>query len=119
VQILKCCKAFFGKSFSMVSWPIFLSSSATRFISLNPVATPRRPIPGKANSPRAAQSPRQRSNSLGLSSNCLATSVALFYWLKIPKPKGAALHLLRYSHTSHLLASGVPLPAVSARQGSR
>jgi integrase len=42
---------------------------------------------------------------------------ALFQRLKIPKPKGAALHLLRHSHTSHLLASGVPLPAVSARLG--
>lgn len=42
---------------------------------------------------------------------------ALFKRLKIPKPKGAALHLLRHSHTSHLLAGGVPLPAVSARLG--
>jgi integrase len=42
---------------------------------------------------------------------------ALFNRLKILKPKGAALHLLRHSHTSHLLASGVPLPAVSARLG--
>jgi integrase len=46
-----------------------------------------------------------------------ATVSALFKRLKIPKPKGAALHLLRHSHTSHLLASGVPLPAVSARLG--
>lgn len=42
---------------------------------------------------------------------------ALFKRIKIPKPKGAALHLLRHSHTSHLLAGGVPLPAVSARLG--
>jgi integrase len=42
---------------------------------------------------------------------------ALFKRLKIPKPKGSALHLLRHSHTSHLLASGAPLPAVSARLG--
>ena len=42
---------------------------------------------------------------------------ALFKRLQIAKPKGAALHLLRHSHTSHLLASGVPLPAVSARLG--
>ncbi len=42
---------------------------------------------------------------------------ALFRRLKIPKPKGAALHLLRHSHTSILLAEGVPLPAVSARLG--
>ena len=36
---------------------------------------------------------------------------------KIPKPKGASLHLLRHTHTSVLLAEGVPLPAVSARLG--
>jgi integrase len=46
-----------------------------------------------------------------------ASVSALFKRLKFPKPKGAALHLLRHSHTSHLLASGVPLPAVSARLG--
>jgi integrase len=42
---------------------------------------------------------------------------ALFKRLKIPKPKGAALHLLRHSHGSHLLASGMELPAVSERLG--
>jgi hypothetical protein len=31
--------------------------------------------------------------------------------------KGASLHSLRHSHCSHLLASGVPLPAVSAALG--
>ncbi len=46
-----------------------------------------------------------------------ASVSALFGRLKIPRPKGAALHLLRHTHTSHLLASGVPLPAVSARLG--
>jgi integrase len=46
-----------------------------------------------------------------------ATVSALFKRLKIPKPKGAALHLLRHTHTSVLLAEGVPLPAVSARLG--
>ena len=46
-----------------------------------------------------------------------ATVSALFKRLKIPKPKGAALHLLRHTHTSILLAEGVPLPAVSARLG--
>lgn len=46
-----------------------------------------------------------------------ATVSALFKRLKIPKPKGASLHLLRHSHTSILLAQGVPLPAVSARLG--
>ena len=39
----------------------------------------------------------------------------LFRRLKLPK--GASLHSLRHSHCSHLLASGVPLPAVSARSG--
>ena len=53
-----------------------------------------------------------------LKPNSISASVsALFKRLKIPKPKGAALHLLRHSHTSILLAEGVPLPAVSARLG--
>lgn len=39
----------------------------------------------------------------------------LFRRLKLPK--GASLHSLRHSHCSHLQASGVPLPAVSARLG--
>ncbi len=42
---------------------------------------------------------------------------ALFKRLKIPKPKGAALHLLRHSHVSHLLADGVDIATVSARVG--
>jgi integrase len=46
-----------------------------------------------------------------------ATVSALFKRLKIPKPKGASLHLLRRSHGSHLLAIGVPLPVVSQRLG--
>ena len=46
-----------------------------------------------------------------------STVSALFKRLKIPKPKGAALHLLRHSHGSHMLANGVSLPAVSARLG--
>jgi integrase len=46
-----------------------------------------------------------------------ASVSALFKRLKIAKPKGASLHLLRHSHTSVLLAEGVPLPAVSARLG--
>ena len=37
-----------------------------------------------------------------------ASVSALFKRLKIPKPKGAALHLLRHSHTSVLLAEGCP-----------
>jgi integrase len=48
----------------------------------------------------------------------ISASVSLlFKRLKIAKPKGAALHLLRHSHGSHMLASGVPLMAVSARLG--
>jgi integrase len=46
-----------------------------------------------------------------------ASVSALFKRLKIPQPKGASLHLFRHSHTSVLLAQGVPLPAVSARLG--
>jgi integrase len=42
---------------------------------------------------------------------------ALFKRLRIPKPKGASLHLLRHSHGSHLLAAGMELPAVSERLG--
>jgi integrase len=41
----------------------------------------------------------------------------LFRRLKIPKPKGVALHLLRHSQGSQLLANGVPLPVVSQRLG--
>jgi integrase len=37
----------------------------------------------------------------------------LFRRLKLPT--GASLHSLRHTHTSHLLADGVPLPVVSAR----
>ena len=42
---------------------------------------------------------------------------ALFRRLQIPKPNGASLHILRHSHTSVLLASGVPVPAVASRLG--
>jgi integrase len=42
-------------------------------------------------------------------------AVLLFRRLKLPK--GASLPLLRRSQYSHLLPSGVPLPAVSARLG--
>jgi integrase len=44
-----------------------------------------------------------------------ATVSVLCRWLKLPK--GASLHSLRHTHTSHLLANGVPLPVVSARLG--
>ena len=40
-----------------------------------------------------------------------------FERLKIPKPKGSSLHLLRHTHASHLLAAGAPVAAVSARLG--
>ena len=46
-----------------------------------------------------------------------ATVSLLFRRLGIPKPKGNALHLLRHTLASHMLAGGVPLPAVSARLG--
>jgi integrase len=36
---------------------------------------------------------------------------------RVKLPSGASLHSPRHSHRSHLLASGVPLPAVSARLG--
>jgi integrase len=44
-----------------------------------------------------------------------STVSLLFRRLKLPK--GASLHSLRHTHTSHLLADGVPLPVVSARLG--
>jgi integrase len=46
-----------------------------------------------------------------------ASVSALFKRLKIPKPKGAALHLLRHSHGSHLLAQNESLTTVSERLG--
>jgi site-specific recombinase XerD len=50
--------------------------------------------------------------------NSISSSVSpLFRRLKIPKPKGAALHRFRHSHGSHLLAAGMELPAVSERLG--
>ena len=53
-----------------------------------------------------------------LKPNSISSAVsALFKRLKIPKPKGASLHLFRHSHGSHLLAAGMELPAVSERLG--
>ena len=46
-----------------------------------------------------------------------ASVSALFKRLKIPKPKGAALHLLRHTMASQMLDGGVPLPVVSQRLG--
>ena len=53
-----------------------------------------------------------------LKPNSISSSVSLlFKRLRIPKPKGVALHLFRHSHGSHLLAAGMELPAVSERLG--
>jgi integrase len=46
-----------------------------------------------------------------------ATVSALMKRLKLPKSKGASLHLLRHSHASILLANGVDLATVSQRLG--
>jgi integrase len=46
-----------------------------------------------------------------------ATVSALFKRLKIPKPKGSSLHLLRHTMASQMLDGGVPLPVVSQRLG--
>jgi site-specific recombinase XerD len=48
-----------------------------------------------------------------------ATISALFIRLGIPKPKGNALHLLRHTMTSQMLAAGVPVAVVSARLGHK
>ncbi len=50
--------------------------------------------------------------------NSISSAVStLFKRLKITKPKGGSLHLLRHTLASQMLDSGVPLPAVSARLG--
>jgi hypothetical protein len=46
----------------------------------------------------------------------ISAAVSLLF-RRLELPKGASLHSLRHTHTSHLLASGVPLTAVSARLG--
>jgi integrase len=46
-----------------------------------------------------------------------ATVSALFKRLKIPKPKGGSLHLLRHTMASQMLDGGVPLTVVSERLG--
>lgn len=46
-----------------------------------------------------------------------ASVSALFKRLKIQKPKGVSLHLLRHTLASQMLDSGVPLPVVSKRLG--
>jgi integrase len=57
-------------------------------------------------------------NGTPLKPDSISASVSnLFRKLKLPKPKGASLHMLRHSHGSHLLASGMELPVVSERLG--
>lgn len=51
-----------------------------------------------------------------LKPDSVSAAVSLLF-RKLKLPKGASLHSLRHTHTSHLLASGVPLPVVSARLG--
>jgi len=48
--------------------------------------------------------------------NSVSSAVSLLF-RRLGLPKGASLHSLRHSHGSHLLANGVPLPAVSERLG--
>ena len=51
-----------------------------------------------------------------LKPDSISASVSLLF-RRLKLHKGTSLHSLRHTHTSHLLASGVPLPAVSARLG--
>ena len=46
-----------------------------------------------------------------------ATVSALFKRLKIPKPKGGSVPLLRHTLASQMLAGGVPIPVVYERLG--
>src|SRR5260370_41911868 len=61
---LKCRKAFFKKSSSIVCCPILRSSSAIR--SASSLGCGRAPLPGNAISPFARHSPFQTSSRLGL-----------------------------------------------------
>src|SRR5215471_8004987 len=61
---LKCRKAFFKKSISIVICPIFRSNWAIS--SASPLGCGRVPIPGNANSPFASHSPFQASSRFGL-----------------------------------------------------
>ncbi len=69
----------------------------------------------------ARASPRQqvsRATSPPLKPDSISPTVsALFKRLKIPKPKGVAVHLLRHTMASQMLESGASLPAVSDRHG--
>jgi integrase len=51
-----------------------------------------------------------------LKPDSVSSAVSLLF-RRLKLPKGASLHSLRHTHTSQLLASGVPLPAVSGRLG--
>jgi integrase len=51
-----------------------------------------------------------------LKPDSISAAVSLLF-RRLKLPKGASLHSLRHTHTSHLLANGVPLPVVSARLG--
>jgi integrase len=51
-----------------------------------------------------------------LKPDSISAAVSLLF-RRLKLPKGASLHSLRHTHTSHLLADGVPLPVVSARLG--
>jgi integrase len=51
-----------------------------------------------------------------LKPDSISSAVSLLF-RRLKMAKGTSLHSLRHTHTSHLLASGVPLTAVSARLG--
>ena len=51
-----------------------------------------------------------------LKPDSISATVSLLF-RRLNMPAGASLHSLRHTHTSHLLANGVPLPVVSARLG--
>src|ERR1700693_659254 len=51
-----------------------------------------------------------------LKPDSISAAVSLLF-RRLKLPKGTSLHSLRHTHTSHLLADGVPLPVVSARLG--
>ena len=51
-----------------------------------------------------------------LKPDSISAAVSLLF-RRLKLPKGTSLHSLRHTHTSYLLADGVPLPVVSARLG--
>jgi integrase len=56
------------------------------------------------------------TNGSPLKPDSVSAAVSLLF-RRLKLPKGISLHSLRHTHTSELLASGVPLPVVSARLG--